>query len=136
MRIVRNIAFAAAVAAISCGWARAGYVSAAVTASGAGADPFAIVFVELTINNSVTDEWTEVQFTGSNPSVTLTDNTSLSETLSDAGFFISPTMIPLDQLNVTDEPPTGMPGSPFTPLPSLDGVTLCARRQRQHRVIT
>jgi hypothetical protein len=41
-------------------------------------------------------------------------------TLSDAGYFISPTEIPLSDLNLTDEPPTGSPGSPFTPQPIWD----------------
>jgi hypothetical protein len=40
-------------------------------------------------------------------------------TLSDAGYFISPTEIPLSDLNLMDEPPTGSPGSPFTPQPHL-----------------
>jgi hypothetical protein len=37
-------------------------------------------------------------------------------TLSDVGFLISPTYIPLDDLNFNDYPP-----SDFTPIPSLDG---------------
>ncbi len=41
-------------------------------------------------------------------------------TLSDAGYFISPTEIPLDNLNLSDEPPPGSPGSPFTPQPIWD----------------
>lgn len=42
-------------------------------------------------------------------------------TLSDAGYFISPTEIPLSDLNLSDEPPTNSPFSPFTPQPGLDG---------------
>jgi hypothetical protein len=50
------------------------------------------------------------------------DTTGNSVTVSDAGYFLSPSMIPLDQLNTTDEPPTGSSGSPFIPLPNLDGT--------------
>jgi hypothetical protein len=42
-------------------------------------------------------------------------------TLSNAGFFISNTEIPLSDLNPPLEPPTGSPGSPFTAIPNLSG---------------
>ncbi len=44
--------------------------------------------------------------------------------LSDAGYFLSDTLIPLDQLNYGSNPPPGDFGSPFIPLPGLDGTTL------------
>jgi len=44
--------------------------------------------------------------------------------LSDAGFFISESYIPLDQLNFGFEPPPFSAGSHFIPLPGLDGQTL------------
>ena len=42
-------------------------------------------------------------------------------TVSNAGYFISNTEIPLDQLNTPVEPPTESAGSPFSPIPSLSG---------------
>ncbi len=44
--------------------------------------------------------------------------------LSSAGFFLSPTQIPLDQLNESLYPLAGSPDSQFIPLPSLDGQSL------------
>ena len=58
--------------------------------------------------------------------MTISNDTDSSETLSNVGFFISPTQIPLDDLNFNGTPPTGMSGSPFMPVPSLDGKSLGA----------
>ncbi len=46
------------------------------------------------------------------------------ETLANVGYYLSPTQIPLDDLNPSSLPPPDFPGSPFIPLPSLDGTTL------------
>jgi len=51
--------------------------------------------------------------------------TGFTETLSDVGFLLSGTHIPLDSLNFGGEPPPGVPGSMFDLLASLDGTTLC-----------
>jgi hypothetical protein len=53
-----------------------------------------------------------------------TDSSGKSRTikLSDVGFMLSSTQIPLDDLNYNDLPPTGQPGSKFTPLPNFDRV--------------
>ena len=37
------------------------------------------------------------------------------------GYQLSPTLIPLDNLNFNDVPPPGHPGSNFTDLPQYDG---------------
>ncbi|MGH7154234.1 MAG: PEP-CTERM sorting domain-containing protein, partial [Acetobacteraceae bacterium] len=42
--------------------------------------------------------------------------------LSDAGYFISPTQIPLSDLNVNDTPPPGAPGSSFNLLPGYPKI--------------
>jgi hypothetical protein len=52
---------------------------------------------------------------------TLQNFTGLPMTVTNAGFFLSPTQIPLDEMNQIGEPPPGQPGSPFTPAPSLLG---------------
>jgi hypothetical protein len=43
-------------------------------------------------------------------------------TISNAGYFVSPTLIPLDQLTTANYPPTGSTDSPFTSLSGLDGA--------------
>jgi hypothetical protein len=50
--------------------------------------------------------------------ITLTNNGSTPMTFNNYGYFISPTFIPLDNLNFTGEPPPGQPNSPFTVLPT------------------
>lgn len=70
-------------------------------------------------------EWFEVPYQpGQIPQVDLSNGTTDPLTLSNVGFLTSPTQIPLDQLNFDTLPPPGSPGSQFTPLPSLDGMTL------------
>ncbi len=70
-----------------------------------------------------TGEWfeTPVQVdTVTPPQITVTDTSAVAETLSNVGYQLSPTLIPLDQLNAMDYPPPGSPGSSFTPMPSYD----------------
>ena len=98
--------------------------------STASADPtytsFFDVFVDISLNGTTTGDWLQVPIPpGDNyPILNLMNNSGSPVTLSDAGFFISPTMIPLDDLNSTYEPPTGSPGSPYTPLPQYDGTSI------------
>ena len=94
-----------------------------LTASPPGivADPWA----DITYDVSGTQYWFEEQFApGTNPSINITNTNSNTETLLDAGYFISESYIPLDQLNFGYQPPPDISGSPFTPLPSMDGQTL------------
>jgi hypothetical protein len=54
--------------------------------------------------------------------VTPTNYSGAPESISNPGFTLSPTLIPLDNLNFNDYPPTGQSDSPFTAAPDLDGV--------------
>lgn len=85
--------------------------------SGTVSDPWAVI----TYLISTTQYWFEERFAaGTNPQINLTYTNYGSEALTGTGYFISPTLNPLDQLNYTDEPPPGAANSPFTPLPGLD----------------
>lgn len=119
---------------LSQGWSNSAttYSLPAVSASvspmptGMGAVDYAILFANVTANGSTVGQWFELPYhdTGAPFTMTFTNYTSTSETLSDVGFMSSPTLIPLDQLNFGDYPPPGTAGSLFTPMPSLDGQTL------------
>ena len=66
-------------------------------------------------------QWLELPYTtGPTGSLmlTLSNNDSTPLTFNDYGYFLSPTFIPLDNLNFTGEPPPGHPNSPFTVLPT------------------
>jgi hypothetical protein len=83
------------------------------------------VYLEFVGGDPQTDgEWVEFL---TNPtfapplSLTLTNYTGLAESVTNAGYFLSPTEIPLDQLNAIGEPPPGQPGSPFTYAPQFLG---------------
>lgn len=74
-----------------------------------------------------TNYWFEQPYaSGANPFLQLTNSSTTNETLSSVGYMLSDTLIPLDNLNYSDEPPPGINGSPFTAIPSLDGYTLDA----------
>ncbi len=74
-----------------------------------------------------TDYWFEQPYaSGVNPFLQLTNSSASNETLSSVGYMLSDTLIPLDNLNYSNEPPPGINGSPFTAIPSLDGYTLDA----------
>jgi len=63
--------------------------------------------------------WFELPYgPGLTPSIMLTNPNGDTLNFSNFGYMISPTEIPLDQLNFGTEPPTGQSGSMFTPLPS------------------
>ena len=102
-------------------------VSFSTAPPGAGATDvdYLTFFVKVTSSGTTVGQWFEEPFDGSKtPLVTLTNYTADTDTLSGAGYFISESFIPLDQLNFGYNPPTGYPSSPFIPLPSLDGETL------------
>lgn len=91
-------------------------------ASGSGTTKYLIEFVTITAGGPGTNNWFEVPYLGPSYQANFVNLTGSNLTLSDAGFFISPTQIPLDQLNVTDTPPTGSASSPFSPVPGFDGT--------------
>jgi hypothetical protein len=103
-------------------------ISANVTGQATGQTQFVILFVQAG-GPTGTGEWFEFPLVG-NPGqmghVTVSNNTTAPFQLSNAGFMLSPTQIPLDDLNFNDIPPPGSPGSTFTPLPSLDGQNVPA----------
>ena len=120
---------------LSQGWSNSSnsFASPAVSASvspaptGMQSVHYAILFANVTTNGSTVGQWFELPFhpTGAPFTMTFTNYTSTSETLSNVGFMSSPTEIPLDSLNFGLLPPPGSAGgSPFIPLPSLDGQTL------------
>jgi hypothetical protein len=102
-----------------------------LTASGLGTVgsnvKYVTLFADITSGGQTVGQWFEIPYTpGTPPQLTLTNYTTGSETLSNVGFQLSQTLIPLDNLNFNDDPPPGSPGSSFTPLPSFDGQSLPA----------
>lgn len=90
-----------------------------------GAVHYAVLFADVTSGGQTVGQWFELPYTAStSPQLTLSNYTASTETLSDVGFMLSPTLIPLDQLNFGLLPPPGTSGSPFTPLPQYDGSSL------------
>jgi hypothetical protein len=84
---------------------------------------FATLFADITSDDQTTGTWAEVAFeTRTRPTLILTNPTDFTETLSDVGFLLSDTHIPLDSLNFGGEPPPGVPGSMFDLLAKLDGT--------------
>jgi hypothetical protein len=86
-----------------------------------GATQYLIEYVTVTFGDLSTGEWFELPFQGGYKS-SFVGSTGFDVTLSDALFFVSPTEIPLDNLNTNDYPPT----SPmFQPIPGIpDGTVL------------
>jgi PEP-CTERM motif len=102
-----------------------------LTASGLGTVglnvKYVTLFADITSGGQTVGQWFEIPYTpGTSPQLTLTNYTTGSETLSNIGFQLSSTLIPLDNLNFNDDPPPGSPGSSFTPLPAFDGQSLSA----------
>lgn len=86
---------------------------------------YVVFFANVTTGGATNGQWFEVPYSlGTSPQMTLTNYTGSSETLSGAGYFLSDSYIPLDNLNFGLEPPPGSQNSPFTPLPRYDGKTL------------
>ena len=87
----------------------------------AGADPYEIITA--TVANAsdpslTTTEYYEAPFTTGQPYYTaISNNTGNTEIISNARYFVSDTLIPLDQLN-------NLPANDFTAAPSLDGTYL------------
>jgi hypothetical protein len=79
---------------------------------------FAVWFLEGTVNGNKTGQWFEFPISsGTSPSFILTNPNSGTMTFDNAGYFLSPTEIPLENLNWPGEPPPGVAGSPFAMLP-------------------
>ena len=89
------------------------------TDNATGASEFVVLYAQEALSGGASGvgEWYELPFNPANNVVTVSNSESSPITLSDAGFFISDTLIPLDQLNATDLPPSSFP---FTPFPGLD----------------
>lgn len=86
---------------------------------------YIVFYANVTSAGATTGQWFELPFTlNTSPQLTLTNYTGSSETLSNAGYFISDTLIPLDNLNFGLTPPPGSSNSPFAPLPQYDGSQL------------
>jgi hypothetical protein len=94
--------------------------------SSPGPTKYLIEYVTMTSGGQSVGNWFEVPYTGNFPANYLGNYTTGPETLSNVGFQLSPTLIPLDDLNLSTEPPPGTSGSPFTPLPQYDGSLISA----------
>jgi hypothetical protein len=80
---------------------------------------WATLFVDVTCNNKTEGQWVEDRYTTGTAAIwTLTNPTQCTEILSDAGYFITLTEIPLDDLNFGSI----LPALIF--LPELDGLAL------------
>jgi hypothetical protein len=85
-----------------------------------GGSNFLVFFAEVTVGGQTVGEWNECQGSG----ITLTNSTNRAEVLSNVGYYLSTTDIPLDSLNFASFPPPNQAGTQFTGLPSIDGATL------------
>jgi hypothetical protein len=96
-------------------------VSAPTVAANAVGIKYQIFFANVTQGSQTVGEWFEIPYTGASPpTITPTVYTGGNVTLSNAGFQLSNTMIPLDNLNFGDYPP--LPGgSGWTATPQIDG---------------
>jgi hypothetical protein len=85
---------------------------------------YTLIYVDATAQGLTVGQWFE--FPGSVLQPIFTNNNAATGpvTLSDAGYLFSPTEIPLDMLNFSDEPPPNSPGSTFIPLPQYNGRVL------------
>ena len=88
-----------------------------------GSTGYVVFFADITVGGNTTGFWYKSPLitTQSPPLLNYTDETAGKITLSDAKFFLSNTQIPLDQLNLTNLPPTD---SRFSSLPSSYDPTL------------
>lgn len=86
---------------------------------------YGVVFVDVTSQGQTTGEWFELPINaGSTPLFSFFNDTSNSVTLSNVGFFTQDSFRPLEDLNFGLTPPPGVTGSPFSPVPQDDGLTL------------
>ena len=88
--------------------------------STSGRIQYLVGFADVWNGVSTTPAWFEVPYTAQPYRFSYLGTGPV--TLSNVGFFISPTGIPLDQLNAPDLPPTGGAGSPFTPNSYFDST--------------
>jgi hypothetical protein len=95
------------------------YKSPIADAAALSSDPYEIITA--TVANAsdpslTTTEYYEAPYTTGQPYLTaISNNTGNTEIISNAGYFVSDTLIPLDQLN-------SLPANDFTAVPSLDGT--------------
>ncbi|MHB1767989.1 MAG: PEP-CTERM sorting domain-containing protein [Phycisphaerae bacterium] len=105
-----------------------------VFSAAASADPYAIAFVDVTpvtTPPSATEpvgQWFEFSYYTSQPRLIFTNYTSASEQLSNAGYMLSSTQIPLDQLNT-------LPSSDFTALPLTYDKTLAPGASESYAIV-
>jgi hypothetical protein len=96
-------------------------VTAGANENAGAASEYAYLYVPLTEGGNSYANWFEIPYSGAGlNSVTIGNTGSSSITLSDPVFFLSPTQIPLDNLNYSDVPPP--PGT--TNVPQFEGVTI------------
>lgn len=93
---------------------------------GTGTVKYETFFADVTRNGQTVGEWFEVPYTGTQPTFSPQVFTPGNVTLSNVGFQLSNTEIPLDNLNFGIDPPPGSPNSPFTALPQYDGTTVAS----------
>jgi hypothetical protein len=85
-----------------------------------GGPDFLVLYTQESLQGGASaGEWYELPFNPTHGEITVGNNESNPITLSNVGYLISSTEIPLDQLNATDLPP-----SSFLSLPSLDGAVI------------
>ncbi len=95
------------------------YKSPIAEAAALGSDPYAIItatVADASDPSLTTTEYYEAPYTtGQTYIAAISNNTGNTEIISNAGYYLSDTMIPLDQLNA-------LPSNDFTAAPSLDGT--------------
>lgn len=72
-------------------------------------DPYIVIKANVAPSSNpsaTTTEYFESAYTTSPNNIEISNNTGDTLTLSDIGYYLSPTQIPLDQLNLTDLPPS------------------------------
>jgi hypothetical protein len=84
-----------------------------------GPTKYLIEYVTVTSGGVTSGDWFELPYQGSYKFNFVGSGGPV--TLSNAGFLLSNTEIPLDNLNTQDYPSPGAPGSTFTAQPNLDG---------------
>jgi hypothetical protein len=93
-----------------------------IKSTGTGPTKYVIEYVTATSGGLSTGSWFELPYQGSYQLNFI--GTGGPMTISNAGFMLSPTEIPLDQLNQNDLPPPGMPGSTFQSDPNNPDGTM------------
>ena len=95
-------------------------LSGAGTVTGSGNTTYVLLFANVALSGSgpPAGQWAEFPVpTNAMGTPYFENDAGVPLILSNVGYQISPTLIPLEQLNPTDEPP-----SSFTPIPGADGV--------------